>query len=458
MPRQSDRTGAQIVLDLFGTQLQQQGRGFYVSLELLAIVRGVLLKDHEQLLSREADIVSYTRESHDFARRIATAQDISPQELDGAIQGAHTRETLESLLSSLVVEIPGRRKAPAWYAAHLYPFVGELVHYDAVKRRNRIASIERYVFRDGGGWAYRVLRMDPDDSRREGTRDAFAYLVGDSGTALGLVAKALHSHDYAHVSDFDDASEASTKTFDDCSPWPELLRLGVHSIVTRMEQPRAKRIENLMHWVPYCLARHQLRLARDELGIPSELVTVDATREVGNPLRTHSQLILEEFSWNIANALVSRARQLRDAEVGPQSTNPADAEETISRWARYTEPNASFTKSPRTFFSATLGAVGALNATTGRRYFTFKAPMLEALVCATLPPGQEMEFYPFCEMLRKQYGLVIDHKTASRVELTTDIDAGLFRRNAEAFKVRLASAGLLTHYSDATSLVHGETR
>src|SRR5689334_14874625 len=37
-----DRRGAEIVLDLFGSNLQQQGRGLYVGLELLAICKGVI--------------------------------------------------------------------------------------------------------------------------------------------------------------------------------------------------------------------------------------------------------------------------------------------------------------------------------------------------------------------------------------------------------------------------------
>jgi len=206
-----------------------------------------------------------------------------------------------------------------------------------------------------------------------------------------------------------------------------------------------------MHWVPYCLARHQLHLARQSLGEPDALILIDATRDA-NPLRRRSQESLETYRWDIARALTERAaahqREARDA---------GDVERT-ERWARFAQPNGNITKSPRAFFSETLAAVGALNSTSGRRHFTFKPPMLEALVAALLAPDEEVEFYRFCQRLHAELGLVIDDRTARAAGLTTDIDAGVFALNAEAFKARLASAGLLTHYSDATSLIHGEPR
>jgi hypothetical protein len=444
----ADRIGANVVKDLFGTQIQEQGRGFYVALELLAIVRGVLEKHEDELLSPEVAQISYRRISHDLARRVATGTTIHADELESAIQGQVTLHTLNALLSSLVVEIPGRRKEPDWIAAHLYPFVGELVHYDAVNRRGH-PVIERYMFRDGGGWAYHVLRKDPDQSRRELVRDELMELLRDSDSALGRVASALHSHDYAQVSDFTDESESETVILDGVSPWPDHLRQGVHSIVSRTASPRAKRIEHLMHWVPYCLARHELAVARASLGLQREIVTIDATRDTANQLRVHSQGLLNEFSWNISEALTRRALEMSTAD------DSADSDE---RWAKYLEPNAAFTRSPKGFFTGTLGAVGALNAVTGKRHFVFKPALLEALACASLPAGTEVEFNDFCGLLFREYGVVITDRTATQIALTTDIDAGVFAGNALAFKERLTAAGLLTHYSDATSLVHGETR
>jgi hypothetical protein len=54
--------------------------------------------------------------------------------------------------------------------------------------------------------------------------------------------------------------------------------------------------------------------------------------------------------------------------------------------------------------------------------------------------------------------VVVDDRTARGEGLTRSIDGGVFRVNSEAFRSRLSAAGLLTHYSDATSIVHGEPK
>lgn len=448
MPAARDRRGAELVHELFGANFQEQGRGFYVALELMAIVRGVAEVAPSDVLSPDIDVVRYGRSSHDLARRIATMSPVPDAQLASAVQGATTLETLHALLSSLIVEVPGRRRSPKWFAAHLYPFVGELVHYDAVERNHR-PSIERYVFRDGGGFAHRVLRTDPDPERRARVRDGLLLLVRDSGSALGRVASALKSHDAADrpTEPFADQSEATTEPRDDISPWPSALRSGVDRIVRRTTSPRTKRVEQLLHWVPYCVARHQLHLARRRLGLATEIIPVDATSE-SNPLRTRSQQALDEFRWNIVAALTSIAEAHQEAA-------PEDERQS---WERYTVGNASFANSPRAFFTETLAAVGALNATVGRRHFTFKVPMLEALVAATVEPSTDVEFDAYCGTLSEDLALVVDQRAARASGLTVDIDEGVFRANALAFRHRLAAAGLLTHYSDATSLVHGEVR
>jgi hypothetical protein len=272
--------------------------------------------------------------------------------------------------------------------------------------------------------------------------------VKDSETALGRVAAALQAHDEAPTSGlFEDDSEADADPNDGRSPWPEWLRSGVDRIVLRSTIPRAKRVELLLHWVPYCVARHQLALALEHLDRPREVIPVDATAEA-NPLRTRSQRTLEQLRWDVVDALISVARQLQ--------REAPEAERAL--WNRYTRANASFTASSRAFFSETLAAVGALNATTGRRHFTFKPPMLEALLAATIEPGRDLEYQRFCGLIFDRYAIVIDERAARAAGLTLDIDAGVFAANSRAFRSNLSSTGLLTHYSDATSLVHGETR
>ena len=455
----ADRSKAEVVLDLFGVNLEQQGRGFYVSLELLAIARGVYEVDPSVLLKGDAAVVAYLRASHDFARRVAVNAGIDEETLKAAIDGEDTRATLQALSSSLLVQIPGRRKSPSWYNTHLYPFVGELIHYDAAERwqaglprGTKMPHIERYVFRDGGTWAYRVLRTDADGPRRAGTREGLLELVRDSGSPLGEIAHSLRSHDYAKDDEpYEDRSELEIQTFEDLSPWPEHLRRGVNFIVRRTNVPRSKRTESLMHWAPYCLARHQLHLARRSLGKPPGTVFADFVKDA-TPLRRLSQNALEEFRKDIVNAIIARATSLHDRAR-------SEGDETLAkRYVRHMSPSATGTGSPRSFFSETLAAVGALNATTGRRHFTMKPPMLEALVSASLAPGTEEELYSFCSRLYDEYQIIIDDRTAGEHDLTVDVDASVLSRNSDAFRSRLAATGLLTHYSDATNIVHGEPR
>ncbi|MFJ2958597.1 hypothetical protein [Streptomyces sp. NPDC087270] len=476
----ADRSKAEVVRRLFGVNLEQQGRGFYVALEMLAIARGVYLahqqdpQKHAGLLD-DGDSVAYKRTSHDLARRIATKASIAEgdEELGKAVEldSPETLETLHALFSSLLVEIPGRRSQPSWFGAHIYPFVGELIHYDAVDRqlhqrgsspkkreqagkltaRIKAPSIERYLFRDGGGWAYKVLRRDPDLDRRAATRRGLDALVRDSGTPLGNLAKALSAHDFDYDEEpYEDDSERDIDLYENLSPWPDLLRNGTRNIVARTMTPRAKRTESLMHWVPYCLARHQLHLARRKLGFTDgESILLDFGNEA-TPLRSESQKNLNSFRNDIGNAINIQAREIINESEGDEAKK--------GRYERFTNENDNAVASPRAFFSETLAAVGALNATVGRRHFTMKPPMLEALASATVPQGTEMEFDQFCALLYKNYGLVAENKVAAASPLAHEIDSSFLAFNGKAFRSKLAAIGLLTQYSDATSMVRGEPR
>jgi hypothetical protein len=167
-----------------------------------------------------------------------------------------------------------------------------------------------------------------------------------------------------------------------------------------------------------------------------------------NPIRKRSQEALAEFRWNIVSALIAVAK--RHAE-DPKNSG-------VDSWDRYTNSNPAFTASPRAFFTETLAAVGALNATVGRRHFTFKAAMLEAVVAATTNPGSETEFADYCAQLYSGLGLVIGSTEARAAGFTEDIDGESFDINLIGFRQRLEASGLLTRYSDATDLVHGEIR
>ncbi|WP_433679949.1 hypothetical protein [Nocardia sp. CA-119907] len=479
----ADYSRSEVVRGLFGVNLEEHGRGFYIPLEMLAIARGVCLAHQDDpdtfagLLADGAD-TAYKRTSHDLARRIATNTVIveGDDELGKAIDmdSTETLATLHALFSSLLVEIPGRRIQPSWFAAHFYPFVGELIHYDAVDRKisrgdaskgasakkralasrasagttTKAPNIERYLFRDGGTWAYKVLRTDRDLDRKESTRQGLTELVQDSGTPLGDLAKALSAHDFASDEAPVRGSDAEIELHENISPWPDLLREGTRNIVTRANAPRAKRTESLMHWVPYCLARHQLHLAHAKLGATDRgSILLDFGNEA-SPLRRESQKNLNNCRNDIVNAInVQATEMIRDAH----------GDEVKKRgYERFTKAGKAVA-SPRSFFSETLAAVGALNATSGRRHFTMKPAMLECLVYATVPQGTEMEFDQFCSLLYERYGLVTG-KVVAAGPLAYEVDRSVFDHNGRAFREKLAAIGLLTQYSDATSMVRGEAQ
>src|SRR5450759_2277639 len=155
----------------FGSMMTQQGRGYYVTLELLAIVWGTNDFDGTVLPTCEKTAL-YNRRSHDFARRLMAADPEFIRKEDLAhLSGKGAPAILEALLASLRVPIPGRRKPPDWPSLHLYPYVGELIHYDAtVRPPNKTPKIERYLYRGAGGLAHKLLRCDPDQERLEANR------------------------------------------------------------------------------------------------------------------------------------------------------------------------------------------------------------------------------------------------------------------------------------------------
>ena len=86
----------------------------------------------DRTCSRPTPAITW-RSSHDLARRIATGTTVPADDLSSAVQGATTLETLQALFFADRVG-PGTTPVAEWFAAHLYPFVGELVHYDVVER------------------------------------------------------------------------------------------------------------------------------------------------------------------------------------------------------------------------------------------------------------------------------------------------------------------------------------
>jgi hypothetical protein len=455
-----------VVRQCFGASLYVQGRGYFVTLELFAICRGLLdSAPSEERASAllppphpDETALHYQRRSHDFARRVPmhSGEDLlegTPQNLEGD----DTRETLAALIDALTVPLPGSRGPLTFKRRMLYPFVGELVHYDAVDRANRSGdgpsrriTLDRYNYRGAGAFAHRVLRTDEDAARLDVVRSGLFELVSDSGTSLGRLANALAVHDAARQDDdFADEGEPRSRIMRGGERWSEHLRTGVRNIVARTEIPRAKRVELLMHWVPFCVARYQLDVACAVLDRPVEIIPYDQ-RPVRNTIRRASQRLVSRVPGVISDALVETARRLAE---------DTQDESRRSQFAEIARGSASgaLLKDTRAFFASTMATVGALNAPTGIRHFTVKLPLAEALVNAALPPGTTMTFDRFCNrVLYDDYGLVGDEQSAASAGLDATIDRAEFKENSEAFARQLQSLGLLVEYSDATRLVRAE--
>jgi hypothetical protein len=437
--------GSAVVRQAFGAPLSQQGRGFYVTLELLAICWGTQhgsLAEVLPQLSEQAPI-RYALRSHDFARRWMAAENLADEER-AHVRGDDAEVTLRTLLVSLRVPIPHRHKLPPWGYQHLYPYVGELIHYDALQKYGR-TLMERNTYRGGGGLAHKILRTDPDAGRLNQNRAGLRELVTEDGGPLGRLLKAMGAHDLATRDDeFTDQTETEAIVHGG-SRWVEQLREGVKNITIRHSTPRAKKVELLMHWVPYCIARHQIDRATEILGLRSMSIPVSVDPDAA-AMRQAGRRQLDA-----ARSAVNRAVHQVAEDRAKQNGGPAGEP------FRALLDGGSWKDAPLQFLTGTLATVGALNAHTGRRHFTASLPLLEALVHATLKPDRSVTFEGFCEgVLYDELGLIVDPVSGSRVRLTDDIDHGELARNSEFLAYELKGLGLLEEFSDATRMVHAE--
>lgn len=437
MPITQKAAGSETCRAAYGAVLTQQGRGFYVTLELLAILWGV--NDLKLPLLIRDGPVRYRRRSHDFARRIMAGEEVG----DGQLGGEETRRILRALLESLRVPIPNRRVMPGWLGQHLYPYLGELIHYDAAPRRKNDINIERYTYRGAGGLAHKMLRIDDDPERLEANRRGLRVLVEDAGGALGELARACVSHDVGKDNEDAFTDEMEAKTVVVPTAWVDHLRNGVRNIVSR-DVVRAKKVELLMLWVPYCIARHQLDIAADIVGREPMLLPISVVPR-NTPIRQVARRELDYARSLVEEGLRLQAERMAE-DASTDDTNVYHALATKRRW-----------QSPYLgFFTQTLSNVGALNAHAGVRHLTLQLPLLEALVCAVLPPGHELPFEDFCDLLFRNYRMVTGPKKPGGSGPLGRIDTTDFRDNAQQLARDLEALGLLTSYSDATRMVHGE--
>ncbi len=437
----------ELVKSLYGGTLDPRGRGFYVTLEFLSIFWGA-----ENKLEPDGPIV-FKRRSLDFARRLLYYETeafkggvIDPLELSKLSDDTVTISLLKTLLRSLKVQVPFARAEQKWFNSHLYPYVGELIHYDAVNRGDAL-NMERYLYRGGGTIIYDVLRRDGDDARRKQIRDRLTQIVREpSDTTLGRIAKTLESLDQLEDDEqFQDetlfSSDGTTE-----SHWCELARSGTLNILKSIDS--AKAVEHLMYWLPYCLARHALSLSFKSLERNEPGCLVDMTGREPT-LRRESQRLFQTHRRVFVEAVEHLAGAKERQSIG--------AEKSFLQEISRASENARISNTvgaPEAFYSTTMAALGVLNHNSGVRHYTLKLPMIETIVHACVDSLEGVSFESFCtDILWKQLGLVVDASSGHLSEVTQRVDSGVLGRNEAALADRLRALGLMTTYSDATRMV-----
>jgi len=449
--------GRDLVRATFGGALYQQGRGFYSALELLAILRGsVLLEEKERLaggaseervLPRDGS-VRYLRPSHDHARRLLVTGD---EIVENVFDSEDARSAVRALLRGIEAPVPGRRREPEkMQLRHFYPYPAEAIHYDAVERRGKV-NVERYQFRGAGGLAHKALRTDPDEGRLAGTRTEVRKLFSNSGSAIGRLLLALSEHDEvsatgdlksASVEELagrafvDDVEAKSLESADgagapEATSWLELLREGVHRLLTREDLSDFDRLDGLMHWVPWCVAMHQLAMARRTLEIDEGTpIVFDAGRRASQ-VRALARRHLGDATACIKDSLYAAARS-------------ADLNELL-------RGSSAWWSGSRSFFTTTLFAVGALNANSGKRQFVLRPQLLQAIVHALVREPISIDQFAV-DVLAERLRIVCDRHGAARLGVD-ELSGRDLQTNTEHLIGRLDEVGLLRAYSDSTLMV-----
>ncbi len=457
----ASRLGRKLVRSLFGGTLAPQGRGFYITLELIALVWGT-----DQMgggiLDPEANELVYFRRSHDFARRLMSSIDLlgsSDESLLGDEVGAlgadeRTLRTIQAVLQGLSFADPFSREAN-WYARHFFPYSGQLIHYDSPDRKKNgefVPHLERYKYRGAGILVYQMLRSDPDSRRLARIQRGFTEIIAEGEDTLGALMSALSAHDWAPPNKDEERKRGpeplaentlySDESFHTHSV--ELLRAGTAAILSREQFTRAERVHHLMIWIPYCVARYQLERAADEVGVALGPAAVDLGP--GGTLRAEARRCFDRNRRLILEAMTSSAKSAAENAAGDRAA--------AFRNLLSAENSGSWRTNPAVFFSSTLATVGALNANAGLRHYTMKLGFVESVVAATVDPAAEITFEDFThDILFGQLQLVVSRKAATESGFTDRVNHSVFQLNEEYLSETLSALGLMTTYSDATRIV-----
>jgi hypothetical protein len=435
--------------ELWGGIFQSDNRGFYTSLEFMALMSTVTDAD----VAAPADCVSgrfsVTAPGHVYARRFAfdPGLRLSGDDAFGAAVAQFVVPELidltKELLQGLRVQIPGQGKDRTnWSGSHFVPYGRGLAHWDARTKRTRRRGTttetdikERIYYRGAGSFAFKLICADPDTKRAEETLTALRALL-QKPHFLGSILDVFHLYDTKKSKEATaDTSvmAASRSTPDD--RWSELLRSAVHRVVTNDGVPGVVRLDALFRIIPLCLIVLQIGRSAAYLadGVPREVrvpLVVDCTPRTGrtNEVRQTAHRSFDRSQRMVEEALALQAQALK-------------------------VPLSSRAKTQfRSWFTRGAPAIGLLNAASGIRRFVLSTELLEALVIAA-GPG-EMTFESFVhDWLYLEFGFVVDDRAARTEGLDVNTDMSVFEDNAAHLATTLACSGLLQSYSDSTRMV-----
>jgi hypothetical protein len=422
-----------VSLELFGGILLSDGGGYYPGLELMNLIYGCV---GDILPITEAPEFVWT--AQDVARRIVWDQENYIRENFGDNPGADVIDAfsnLAHLLKCLQVEVPGR-KSTNWEAAHFFPYTKSLIHWDARKGRSgdKAIQMERRYLRGGGALAHKVLRRDADLERLSNIRLGFRDLMpSDQSTPLESLAAALAGKGTNRDASTDPIETQAMARNDQLD---ELYRAGTARILSHCDLSSTSRIRALILFTGFWLAICQRDRASERLELERTPIVIDC----GNG---PSQLRRES------------ARALKEviARIGGAAQSCLPEAKSLKEKRRHDRTRQSLSG----FFTKTAAWIGLLNALTGRRFFVMKLDLLEALVLSHVPPGDEMAFDDFTEILYVNYGLVIGRDAAVDAGFLNRLDGSIFEDNETSFASQLLAAGLMHAYSDTTRMVRTKT-
>ena len=454
------RTYAQkLVQEIYGVQLARQARSFYAPLQLFAVIWGIEQMEGEEIFRdwTKENPLRIRRRSHDLARQLLNGdlREKWKEWKESPVEHQTTWDVFGKVFESLVVSFPYERAQKVQATKrHLQPYMGELIHWDyAEKSRSRPeAKLERVWYRTGHMLVYELLRTDQDEERRERIKKGLSDLVADSNDSLGRVATIVGKNDTVRSDDEEGWPDEEFERHDPVkrhSKWQGLMCEGVDRILTDPVSPVAKKIDHLMYWIPFCLAKHMVARAFKSMGQESPAVPVDMGAE--GELRRLSRDRLFRDRNSLEEAVFYRA-SLEEPE-SPVSVRLKDKDFPAGK-----SNGRKSIEAMADFYIATMADIGALNQNAKSGFYTLKLNLLETIVYATVDREDSISFDSFCtDVLYEKLELVVDPSSGQKSQSINWVDNEDLERNKKGLADRLEALGLITSFSDATRMV-GPTR